>query len=265
LELASLDRIRVVLVNTTHPGNIGAAARAMKNMGLTRLYLVEPRDFPSDKARWRSANASDVVAQAVVVETLNEAIADCGLVIGTSARDRRIPWPLINPEECGRQVIRESTHHEVAILFGREARGLKNEELQKCQYHVHIPTSTEYTSLNLAMAVQVISYEVRRAYLDHEHAGQDAAPVPLDNSQGAGFSLGVDPQNWDQEFSTNEDMELFFTHLERALIKIDFHDPDNPRQLMSRLRRLYQRIRPDKMEMNILRGILTSIEAKSIE
>ena len=263
--MTNLDKVRIVLVNTTHPGNIGAAARAMKNMGLTRLYLVEPRDFPSDKSRWRSANASDVVDHAVVVDTLDEAIADCGLVIATSARDRRIPWPLIDPEECGRQVIRESAQHEVAILFGREARGLKNEELQKCQYHVHIPTSTEYTSLNLAMSVQVISYEVRRAYLDCEPGGQGGDSVPLDSSLATGFSLGVDPQTWDQEFSTNEDMELFFEHLERALIKIDFHDPDNPRQLMTRLRRLFQRIRPDKMEMNILRGILTAIESKTGE
>ena len=260
--MANLDRVRIVLVSTTHPGNIGAAARAMKNMGLTRLYLVEPRDFPSDRARWRSANASDVIEQAVVVDTLDEAIADCGLVIGTSARDRRIPWPLINPEECGSQVIRESSDHEVAIIFGREARGLKNEELQKCQYHVHIPTSKEYTSLNLAMSVQVISYEIRRAYLAQMHSGQDVAEVPQDDNQLTGLSLGVDPQNWDQEFSTSQDMELFFDHLERALVKIDFHDPDNPRQLMTRLRRLFQRIRPDKMEMNILRGILTSIENK---
>lgn len=265
MELPNLERVRIVLVNTTHPGNIGAAARAMKTMGLNRLYLVAPRDFPSDKARWRSASASDVIEQAVVVDTLDEAIADCGLVVGTSARDRRIPWPMMNPEECGRQVIRESADHEVAILFGREARGLKNEELQKCQYHVHIPTSTEYTSLNLAMAVQVISYEVLCACLDCEPAGPDHASIQADANQVTGFSPSVDPQNWDQEFSTIEDIELFFEHLERALVKIEFHDPDNPRQLMTRLRRLFQRIRPDKMEMNILRGILTSIENKTGE
>lgn len=266
--MADLDRVRVVLVNTTHPGNIGATARAMKNMGLTRLYLVKPRDFPSDKARWRAASASDVIEQAVVVETLDEAIADCGLVIGTSARDRSIPWPLINPEECGRQVIGESSNHEVAIVFGREARGLKNEELQKCQFHVHIPTSNAYPSLNLAMAVQVISYEIRRAFLDdgqEAQTGEDSAAGPPDNSQESILSLGVEQRHWDQEFSTSEDLELFFEHLERALIKIDFHDPDNPRQLMTRLRRLFQRIRPDKMEMNILRGILTSIENKTGE
>lgn len=266
--MADLDRVRIVLVNTTHPGNIGAAARAMKNMGLNRLYLVAPKQFPSDKARWRAASAVDVIEQTVVVTTLDEAIADCGLVIGTSARDRRIPWPVIHPEECGRRVIGEASEHEVAIVFGREARGLKNEELQKCQFHVHIPTSTEYPSLNLAMAVQLISYEIRRAFLDtgqEVQKGEDPVSGLEDNSLESILSPGVNQQHWDQEFSTSEDLELFFEHLERALIKIDFHDPDNPRQLMTRLRRLFQRIRPDKMEMNILRGILTSIENKTGE
>lgn len=257
--MANLNRVRIVLVETTHPGNIGAAARAMKNMGLSRLYLVAPLDFPSDKARWRAVSAEDVVEAAVVVETLDEAIADCDLVIGTSARDRRIPWPLINPEECGQQVIKESDDHEVAVIFGREARGLKNEELQKCQFHVHIPTSSEYQSLNLAMAVQVVSYEIRRALLGHVSGVDKVVP---DSSAGQSHTLGVDPESWDQEFSSNEDMERLFTHLESTLIKVNFHDPDNPRQLMTRLRRMFQRIRPDKMEMNILRGILTSVEQK---
>jgi tRNA (cytidine32/uridine32-2'-O)-methyltransferase len=256
-----LNKIRIVLVNTTHPGNIGATARAMKNMGLTSLYLVEPLKFPHDKAIWRSASASDVVEKAVVVDTLDEAIADCSLVIGTSARDRRIPWPLIDPAERGQLAAQESAHHEVAILFGREARGLKNEELQKCQYHVHIPTSDDYSSLNLAMAVQVISYEIRKSILAvdeeapaaNQETGKVVATSDIENSP---------LQHWDQEFSTNEDLELFFKHLEEVLVLLDFHDPDNPRQLMTRLRRLYQRVRLDKMEMNILRGILTSVQQK---
>lgn len=259
--MPDLSKIRIVLVHTTHPGNIGAAARAMKNMGLTSLYLVAPREFPHNKAIWRSASASDVVENAVVVATLDEAIKDCELVIGTSARDRRIPWPLINPPECGQLAIHESTHHEVAILFGREARGLKNEELQKCQFHVHIPTSDEYSSLNLAMAVQVISYEVRQALLAHR-AGQDPA-AHIGRVGGASEQSNErEEQQWDQDFATNRELELFFDHLERALVLLDFHDPENPRQLMTRLRRLFQRIRLDKMEMNILRGILTSIEEK---
>ncbi len=260
--MANLDQVRIVLVNTTHPGNIGAAARAMKNMGLIRLYLVAPKLFPADKARWRAAGAVDVIEQAVVVDSLDEAIRDCGLVIGTSARDRRISWPMITPEQCGSQVIRESSQHEVAVVFGREARGLKNEELQKCQFHVHIPTSSEYTSLNLAMAVQVISYAIRCAFLDQTEPVTETAAAQPDTSLDPAFSLGVDPDHWDQEFATHSDVELFFEHLERTLTVLEFHDPDNPRQLMTRLRRLFQRIRADKMEMNILRGILTSIEHK---
>ena len=265
--MANLDRIRIVLVNTTHPGNIGAAARAMKNMGLSSLYLVEPRDFPHNKAIWRAASAVDVVENAVVVATLDEAIANCSLVIGTSARDRRIPWPLINPHQCGQRAVAESASHEVAILFGREARGLKNEELQRCQFHVHIPTSDDYSSLNLAMAVQVIAYEIRQAWLGEEGAEPASGPPASGESgNGGAGEKGTDPamsQPWDQDFATDEELELFFEHVERALVRLDFHDPENPRQLMTRLRRLFQRIRLDKMEMNILRGILTSIEQKT--
>lgn len=240
---AELEKIRVVLISPTHPGNIGAAARAMKNMGLSRLYLVEPKEYPSDRARWRAANAADLLEQAVVVNSLDEAIADCGLVIGTSARNRRIPWPMLTPKSCASKVVDEMLKHQVALLFGREARGLKNEELQRCNYHVHIPTSEEYTSLNLAMAVQVVSYEIRQAYLAKSEAG-------------------LESDHWDQEFASSQEVEHLFSHLERTLIELDFHDPHNPRQLMTRLRRLFNRIRLDKMEVNILRGILTAVGKK---
>lgn len=233
--------IRVVLVDTTHPGNIGGAARAIKNMGLSSLYLVSPREFPADRALWRAANAADVLDNAVVVDTLDEAIAGCGLVIGTSARDRRIPWPLLDPRECGERVVAESAHHPVALVFGREDRGLTNEELQKCTYHVHIPANPEYSSLNLAAAVQVITYEVRMAMLQVEQG-----KIPL--------------QEWDMPPARVEDIELYFQHLEQALVDIGFHDRDNPRQTMARLRRLYSRIRLDEMELSILRGVLTAIQ-----
>ena len=233
--------IRVVLVDTTHPGNIGGAARAIKNMGLSSLYLVSPREFPADRAVWRAANASDVLDNAVVVDTLDEAIVGCGLVIGTSARDRRIPWPLLDPRECGERVVAESAHHPVALVFGREDRGLTNEELQKCTYHVHIPANPEYSSLNLAAAVQVITYEVRMAMLQVEQG-----KIPL--------------QEWDMPPARVEDIELYFQHLEQALVDIGFHDRDNPRQTMARLRRLYSRIRLDEMELSILRGVLTAIQ-----
>lgn len=232
--------LRVVLVNTSHPGNIGAAARAMKNMGLDRLYLVEPREFPAPRALWRAAGATDVLARAVVVGSLAEAVADCGLVIGTSARERRIPWPLLDPRECGQRVWRESAQHQVALVFGREDRGLTNDELAQCGFHVHIPANPEYSSLNLAAAVQVLTYELRMAALGE--AGGSAA------------------QTWDVPRARAEDIERYFEHLERVLVEIGFHDPANPRQTMARLRRLLARIRPDRMELSILRGVLTAMQ-----
>lgn len=230
--------VKVILVETTHPGNIGAAARAMKNMGLTELVLVNPHDFPNDKAIYRSASAEDVVREAVVVDTVDEAIADCQLIIGTSARERRIPWPLLLPRECGEKVNGAvADAQKVGLLFGRESRGLKNEELQKCHYHVNIPTGEAYSSLNLAMAVQVICYEILQSKL-------------------AGHGLD---EAWDMPPADGAAMEHFFGHLEQTLVQVDFHDPDNPRQLMTRLRRLFNRIRPDQMEVNILRGFLSAI------
>ena len=236
----SFANVRVVLVNTSHPGNIGAAARAMKNMGLERLYLVAPREFPAPRALWRAAGAVDVLERAVVVETLAAAVADCGMVVGTSARERRIPWPLLDPRECGQRVWQESAHHEVALVFGREDRGLTNDELAQCSYHVHIPANPEYSSLNLAAAVQVLAYEVRMAAL----AAAGAMPSP----------------EWDVPPAPAADLDLYFQHLERVLVEIGFHDPANPRQTMVRLRRLLARIRPDRMELSILRGVLTGVQ-----
>lgn len=232
--------VRVVLVNTSHPGNIGAAARAMKNMGLERLYLVAPQEFPAPRALWRAAGAVDVLERAVVVGSLADAVADCGLVVGTSARERRIPWPLLDPRECGQRVWQESAHHEVALVFGREDRGLTNDELAQCNYHVHIPANPDYSSLNLAAAVQVLSYELRMAAL----AATGAARSP----------------DWDVPPAPAADLELYFRHLERVLVEIGFHDPANPRQTMVRLRRLLARIRPDAMELSILRGVLTGVQ-----
>ena len=242
MNIESLDSVRIVLVNTKHPGNIGSAARAIRTMGLNRLWLVEPLEFPADRAVWQAANAADLLDRAVVVDTLDEAIQGCGLVVGTSARDRRIPWPLLNPRECGRRAVSEARQHDVAIVFGREDRGLTNDELHKCTYHVHIPANPEYSSLNLAAAVQVICYEIRMAALEDE-----AGELP-------------DLNNWDVPPARAEDLELYFQHLEQALVDIDFHDRDNPRQTMTRLRRLFGRIRLDEMELSILRGVLTSIQ-----
>ncbi len=240
--LKVLQSIRIVLVNTTHPGNIGGVARAMKNMGLSQLYLVAPKDYPSERAEWRASNAQDVLQSAVIVDELDDAIADCGLVIGTSARERRIPWPLVTPRECADRSYKESLVHPVAIVFGREDRGLTNEELHKCNYHVHIPSNPEYSSLNLAAAVQVVAYELRMSCLNT----QKGKPIHFDD--------------WDQPPAKSDALEHYYEHLEATLEKIDFLDADNPRQTMTRLRRLYSRTRLDKMELNILRGVLTAMQ-----
>ena len=230
--------VRIILVETKHPGNIGAVARAMKNMGLTELVLVNPQDFPNDKAIYRSASAVDVVRGSRVVDTVEEAIADCQLVIGTSARDRRIPWPMLTPKECGKQVSAAAARqHVVGLLFGRESRGLKNDELQKCHYHVNIPTGEAYSSLNLAMAVQVVAYEILQARLGDGDPGS----------------------KWDQPLASAEAMEHLYQHFEATLIRVNFHDEDNPRQLMTRIKRMLSRIQPDQMEVNILRGFLSAI------
>ena len=243
-----LQNIRVVLVNTSHPGNIGGVARAMKNMGLTRLVLVEPRVFPHHEADARASGANDLLENAQVVATLEDALVGCNLVLGTSARDRRIPWPLLDPRECGTKVVEEAAGGaEIALVFGREDSGLTNEELQRCHYHVHIPSDPEFSSLNLGAAVQVLTYEVRMAWLAQQ--GQPTKMAKLETN-GEQASLPV----------TADELELFYGHLESTLVQIGFHDPSNPRHLMSRLRRLYGRSNISKLEMNILRGILTETQ-----
>ncbi|HAJ75257.1 MAG TPA: tRNA (cytosine(32)/uridine(32)-2'-O)-methyltransferase TrmJ [Gammaproteobacteria bacterium] len=237
------SNVKVILVNTSHPGNIGASARAMKNMGLRNLTLVQPLEFPSGVAVGRATSATDIIEAASVVDTLQAAVADCSLVIGASARSRRIPWPMLSPDQCASKVLAELSKNRVALVFGREDAGLNNEELQLCHYHVQIPTDEGYSSLNLAAAVMVICYELRKAALS-------------DNGR-------LNPEEdelWDQAKATGEQVEHFYEHLQRVMIAIDFHDPDNPRQLMQRMRRLFSRIRIDVMEINILRGILSNIE-----
>ena len=241
--MLDFDKVTVVLVNTSHPGNIGACARAMKNMGISRLTLVQPADFPSGVAVGRAVSALDILENATVVESLEAAITDCGLVIGASARSRKIPWPMLSPAQLGVKVVRELEMNKVALVFGREDSGLNNDELQLCHFHVQIPADENYSSLNLAAAVMVICYELRKAGLDRK-----------------GIKDTAEDEFWDQEKATVKQVEHFYQHLERVMIAIDFHDPENPRQLMQRMRRLFSRIRIDVMEMNILRGILSNIE-----
>lgn len=237
----ALDNIRIVLVETSHPGNIGAVARAMKNMGLRNLYLVNPKRFPAEDALMRAAGAADILESATVCSDVETAIGDARLVLGASARGRRIPWPLHEPRAAAAQTVSEAAQHEVAMLFGREDRGLKNEELQQCHLHINIPTDDAYSSLNLAMAVQVVCYELRLAWMATKE----------DSTVG---------QQWDAPLANAADTERFFDHLEQTLITLQFLKPSAPRQLMTRLRRLFNRIRMDEMELNILRGILTAAQ-----
>ncbi len=236
--VSRLDAVRIVLVETTHPGNIGATARAMKNMGLSDLRLLRPRHFPDGDARARASGATDVLEAARVHDELDEAIGDCGLVIGASARLRSLAWPMTTPREAAATIVSQSPSTSVAVLFGREKSGLTNEEMQRCRLLMHIPANPVYTSLNLAMAVQVLAYELWIAAGGESHGGQEAE-FPL---------------------ATNAEVERFYRHLEEVLLQTGFLDPNNPRQLISRLRRLFGRIDLDQNEVNILRGILASVQ-----
>ena len=244
-DIISNKNIKIVLVNPSHPGNIGGAARAMKTMNLSELVLVNPKEFPDPRAVWRAAGAQDVLSNAKVVSSLDEAIADCHFIIGTSARGRRIPWPIVDARECAHQVYEESPSSKVAILFGREDSGLNNEELQRCNLHVHVQTNSDYSSLNLAMAVQIISYELRMRFIEIQNKNKK-----LNNS------------DWDEPFANANEVNLFHEHLEETLLDLNFYNPDEPKQLLTRLRRLFSRVRLDKMEINILRGILTAIQKR---
>ncbi len=230
--------IRIVLVGTTHPGNIGAVARAMKNMGLSDLRLVRPKYFPHEEATARASGASDILDKAAVTATLAEALTDCVYVAGASARSRTINWPCMGPRDCAERMMLESRQGPVACVFGPEKTGLHNEDLDLCHTLLTIPTDPGFSSLNLAMAVQVIAYELRVASL-------------LD--EGPSFDVEAPP-------ASSDEMEHFYTHLEQVLRDIEFLDPDNPRHLMRRMRRLFIRARPDKNEINILRGILSAVD-----
>lgn len=234
-----LKNIRIVLVEPSHPGNIGGAARAMKNMGLQQLTLVNPQSFPHENATARAAGADDILNNAVTVADLQSAVRDCTWVYASSARLRSMTWPQFTPHEAAGKIVSESQTTPVAIVFGRERTGLTNAELDLCQYLIHIPANDQFSSLNLAAAVQVICYELFSCQ----------QPV------GAG-SEGDDQQ----KLVSQEDMQRFYHHLESVLVAIDFLDPQQPKKLMRRLRRLFNRSQITEVEMNILRGILTAVD-----
>ena len=238
--------IRIVLVSPSHPGNIGAVARAMKTMGLADLALVTPRLFPHAEATAMAAGADDLLAGARVCATLDEALAGCRLVIGSSARSRSIRWPQLDPREAAGQLVAACADGPAALLFGPERTGLSNDDLDRCHALVSIPSNPDYGSLNLASAVQVLAYEIRMAGLATAEPGGDAADA-----------AGHDPG---RRLATADEVEGFFSHLERTLQVVDFIDPARPGRVLRRMRRLFARARPEEDEIHILRGILTQID-----
>jgi tRNA (cytidine32/uridine32-2'-O)-methyltransferase len=238
-----LDRIRFVLVEPTHPGNIGAVARAMKTMGLSRLDLVNPRCALDAEAIARASGADDLLAAARVHRALPEALTGCRLVVGTSARLRHLDWPQLHPRVCGARLAAEASLGEVALILGRESSGLSNEELARCHYLAHIPTSPGFSSLNLAAAAQVFAYEVFTALAA---GAEDGVQVP------------------EEEPAPAEELEGLHGHLGRALEDLGFSRPEQSHRLLQRLRRLFNRARPDRVEVNILRGILSAAQGRKL-
>ena len=235
--------IKVVLVGTTHPGNIGAAARAIKTMGLSKLDLVCPKEFPSNEATYRSKAAKDILEKASIHETLFESVKGCEMVIGTSARNRKVPWPVLNPKNASKEINKAvKNNSKVAIVFGREDRGLTNEELGLCNLHIHIPTNEDYSSLNLAQAVQIVTYEIRMNFLESESLKND--------------------QEWDIELASAEQTERLIEHMDELMKEVEFYDIENPRKLLMRVRRFFKRSGIDVMETNIFRGLFSTIQKK---
>ncbi len=232
-------QIRIVLVAPSDPGNIGAAARAMKTMGLKRLYLITPEAFPHPKASIRASNALDILADVTVVDSLEEAIQDCHLVFGTSTRERELNWVSLTARESAEKIV-EMPQQEIAILFGRERSGLTNQQLQRCHFQINIPANPDYSSLNLASAVQIVCYECRLAFLQKK--------ATLIEKQGNLASVGQ--------------LEYFYQHLEAVLSSVEFLQPFRSQQIMDRLRRVFSRAELDETETKILRGILSAIQKK---
>ena len=239
---AAAQRIRFVLVRPSHPGNIGAAARAIRTMGFTRLHLVAPHKFPHADATALAAGADDVLANAVVTDTLQEALRDCTFALGCTARQRAVPLEELSPRVAAARALQAGSQGEVAVVFGNERTGLENDELMCCHAAVHIPSAADFPSLNLAQAVQVLAYELRTLALAH-------AQVPAADAHGKSEPL-----------ATSADLEHFFGHLAQMLDDIDFHKGRSPRTIMNRLRRLFLRTGLDTREVRLLRGILADAQ-----
>ena len=240
IPLCPLDNVRVILSSPSHPGNIGAVARAMKTMGLGSLYLVNPKSFPDKEAERRSAGAWDVLNSTKVCTNLNEALSGTTLAAAVTARQRNLSLDVFDPRQGARKILSQAGKSPVAVVFGTETSGLTSDEISKCQFMVHIPANPEYSSLNLASAVQVMTYELRMA---------------LPNIEEYPPTLG--------ELASHDEIELFYRHFENTMINSGFLDPKSPKLLMQRIRRLYSRTNLEKKEISILRGILTSFEKQN--
>jgi len=254
-----LDRVVVVLMRTTHSGNIGAVARACKTMGISKLRLVNPVAEINQEAIQRASGADDVLRDAQVFESLEDALVDSVLVLGASARSRKMTWPVGHPRDLSELAMKEllstslDSEAKVVLLFGQEASGLSNEELQRCNFHACIPANPEYSSLNLAMAVQVMAYEIRMAaLLSCEDSASKIAPV-----------LSPEDDGWDDSLASGAQVDGLLAHIQETLIGVDYYDPNNPGTLMSRIKRLLLRSKLDKMEVNILRGVCKAVLSKA--
>lgn len=248
----NLDQIRIVLVRTFHAGNIGSAARSMKTMGLSDLYLVAPKDFPSPEANKMAAGAESMIENITVVDSLAEAVADCRLIIATSVRPRGYDLPSLSPEQAATQLVEQSRAAPVALVFGPERMGLHNQDLQFAKYRVAIPANPEYSSLNLAAAVQTLSYEIYKASLA-------AAEGDVQSNK----PTSTDIQESEEQLPTGEEIEMLHRHLQQVLTEIQFLRPHQG-ETLQRLRNLVARAQPNQLEYNILRGILTAMQ-KSLQ
>ena len=232
--------VQIVLVETSHPGNIGSVARAMKNMGLSRLALINPKKFPHDEATALAGNAGDVLEQAQVFSSIEEAVKNSKIIFATSARERTIEWPVASAKDAAQEINQLAAENiEVSILFGREDRGLTNEELQLSNKHLIIPADSKYPVLNIAMSTQVVCYELYQA-------------------------SNIEPIGPWQDFPeyTSEELQHLIDHFNEIVFKLDLIDPKNPKQILTRMERMFRRLYPDQMEGNFLRGFLKAVNNK---
>lgn len=238
--------IQFVLLGTTHSGNIGAAARAMKTMGVTQMALVKPKEFPNAEAISRASGADDLLMNAKVCDTMEQAISDSKLVIGTTARKRHVNIPVIDGEQAAKLLVTEAQSHPVSLVFGKERYGMTNDEVQHCHYLVRLPTVEDFSSLNLAAAIQVLAYECRKAELDLADSSDSGSP----------------DANFNEDIVSAEAMESFYQHYFKVMEEALYLRKEGHESIKHKIRLMYNRIRPQKHEIDILRGFLTKVERK---